>query len=246
MTTAVIVQARVGSQRLPGKVLQDLDGRPVLAHVLDRCRVIAGVDAVVCAVPDEAASVPVETIARGCGAQVFRGSEKDVLDRYLGAARAVNVDVVMRVTSDCPLIDPAICAAVLALRVREGADYAANNMPCSFPHGLDCEAFTRAALEEAAATATDLYDREHVTPWIRRAPLYKRANLSSGDPSLSRHRWTLDFPEDLAFFRALYAAKRENNLDSMADVLAVLRAHPEVATINQSRHQSEPLPGVTV
>ena len=245
MTTAVIVQARVGSQRLPGKVLQDLAGRTVLHHVLERCRVIPGADIVVCAVPDEAASAPLEAIALECGATVFRGSEADVLERYVGAARAVDADIVMRVTSDCPLIDPSICGEVLALRAESDVDYAANNMPRTFPHGLDCEAFTRDALEEAGAKATERYDREHVTPFIRRAPSRERANLASGDPLLAQHRWTLDFPEDLAFFRAVYAASPGGKLNHMADVLAVLRAHPDIATINQSRHQAELNPGVT-
>ncbi len=101
---------------------------------------------------------------------VFRGDEHDVLGRYLGAARAVDADVILRVTSDCPLIDPRLCAAVIEARADTQADYAANNMPRLFPHGLDCEAFTRAGLEQAASDATEAYDREHVTPWLRRKP----------------------------------------------------------------------------
>src|SRR6266436_4141693 len=128
MNTAVIVQARLGSSRLPGKVMQELAGRTALHHVLARCGEIPGADIVVCAVPDEPASTPLAAVAAQCGAKVFRGSETDVLDRYFAAARGCGADIVMRVTSDCPLIDPQICGEVLALRERAGADYATNNL----------------------------------------------------------------------------------------------------------------------
>ncbi|MDI1344762.1 MAG: glycosyltransferase family protein [Pseudolabrys sp.] len=237
MTTAVIVQARMGSSRLPGKVMEEIEGRPVLAHVLDRCRAIKGCDKVVCAVPDAEDNKPLHAVARGCGADVFCGSEQDVLGRYLGAAKTAGADVIMRVTSDCPLIDPETCGAVLALRESEHADYAANNMPRSFPHGLDCEAFTAAALAEADASTHDPYDREHVTPWLRRAPHLRRANLSLGNPSLEEHRWTLDYPEDLEFVRAVFAALPQGSAGAMADVLKVIAAHPEIADINAMRRQ---------
>jgi spore coat polysaccharide biosynthesis protein SpsF len=237
VTTAVIVQARMGSSRLPGKVMKMLAGRTVLHHVLDRCRAIPSADVVVCAVPDEAASAPLEVVAAECDVEVFRGSEFDVLDRYLGAARSVDADVIMRVTGDCPLIDPQICGDVLVLRRQENADYAANNMPRSFPHGLDAEAFTMAALDEAGVSTAEPYDREHVTPWLRRAAHFKRVNLASGNVTLETHRWTLDYPEDLAFFRALFAALPAGSPGHMADVLAVLAAQPGIAAINQSRHQ---------
>jgi spore coat polysaccharide biosynthesis protein SpsF len=235
LSTAVIVQARMGSHRLPGKVMCDLAGHTVLQHVLERCREIPGADIVVCAVPDESASLPLEATAAECGAAVFRGSENDVLVRYLGAARAVDAKIVMRVTSDCPLIDPEICGQVLALRKSKGVDYAANFMPRSYPHGLDCEAFTVAALVGASESTDDAYDREHVTPWLRRAHNVTRANLASGDVSLARHRWTLDYPEDLAFFRAVLAALPDGVRAGMPAVLALLAQRPDIAAINASR-----------
>jgi glutamate-1-semialdehyde 2,1-aminomutase/spore coat polysaccharide biosynthesis protein SpsF len=227
----------MGSSRLPGKVMQNLAGKPVLAHVLERCAAIPGKDVVVCAVPDEPASAPLEAVARQCGAEVCRGSETDVLARHLAAARMVGAEIVMRVTSDCPLIDPGICGAVLAQRARETPDYVANNMPRSFPHGLDCEAFTTIALAEADSSTRDAYDREHVTPWLRRAPHLRRANHASGDPSLGRHRWTLDFPEDLDFFRAVFAALPAGSRGLMPDVLSVIAAQPAIGEIN-ARHGS--------
>jgi glutamate-1-semialdehyde 2,1-aminomutase/spore coat polysaccharide biosynthesis protein SpsF len=126
---------------------------------------------------------------------------------------------------------------VLALRQREAADYAVNNMPRSFPHGLDCEAFTTKALAEADASTREPADREHVTPWLRRAQHLKRANLPSGDPALARHRWTLDYPEDLEFFRAVFAALPRGSKGSMREVLSVIAKRPELAEINAMHHQ---------
>jgi spore coat polysaccharide biosynthesis protein SpsF (cytidylyltransferase family) len=188
--------------------------------------------------PDESQSDELEEIALKSGAVTFRGSELDVLSRYVDAARSVRAEVVMRVTSDCPLIDPLICAEVLALRAEQAADYAANNMPPTFPHGLDCEAMTIHALGLAYESAAEAHDREHVTPWLRRAPQVRRTNLASDDPSLARHRWTLDYPEDLAFFRAVFAALPANSDGRMADVLTLLRNQPALGQINAMHAQS--------
>lgn len=139
MTTAVIVQARLSSSRLPGKVMQDVAGQPLLGHVLDRCLAIPGVDVVVCATVSGTEGDPIETCSAGKGVLTYRGPRDDVLERYRGASRSVGAKVVMRVTSDCPLIDPRLCGRVLRLREETGADFACNNEPPSFPHGLDCE-----------------------------------------------------------------------------------------------------------
>lgn len=219
--------------------MQQIAGRPVLAHVLTRCRSIEGCDVVVCAVPDQDESAPLEAVARDCGARVCYGPESDALGRYAAAARMVSASVVMRVTSDCPLIDPEVCSAVLELREREQADYAANNMPRSFPHGLDCEAFTAEVLAEADRTARDAYDREHVTPWMRRASHLKRANLSSRRPSLEAHRWTLDYPEDLEFFRGVFSLLPPGSRGLMDEVLRALADHSEVTALNAMHRQPQ-------
>ena len=225
---AVIVQARMGSTRLPGKVLKKLAGETVLSHVLRRCKQIEGIDTVCCAVPNSANSDPVAEEAVRCGVVVFRGAEYDVLNRYYKAAQEIGADVIMRVTSDCPLIDPEICGEVLwALR---NADYACNNMPRRWPHGLDCEVFTIKALEFANQWARS--QREHVTPYLRTHPDVLRMNTLG--PGV-RGRWTLDYPEDLAFFNALF-----KNIDRDAgfgEVWKVLQAHPEIAAINEGRYE---------
>ncbi|MDY0873065.1 UDP-2,4-diacetamido-2,4,6-trideoxy-beta-L-altropyranose hydrolase [Dongia rigui] len=239
--TAIIVQARLGSSRLPGKILQKIGGRTVLEHDIARLKSVRGADLVVIATTDKDSDTVVADAATAAGALVFRGDETDVLARYLGAARMVDADVVMRVTSDCPLIDSAICDAVLALRAATGADYAANNMPRLFPHGLDCEAFTRAALERAANEATDAYDREHVTPWLRRMPGLTRANLTGPGWPANQQRWTLDFPEDLTFFADLFA---EMPLDPVPDwqaVLSYLGQHPQLVQANARHRAGSPM-----
>ena len=169
MTRSVcIVQARMGSTRLPGKVLKSLAGPSVLEHVLRRCQAIDGIDVVCCAVSNDSESDPVAREAERAGAVVFRGAQDDVLERYHQAAIACDADIVMRITSDCPLVDPAVCAEVLSMLQNTGADYCANNMPPSWPHGLDCEVFTFDWLDRAAREAERPSEREHVTQFIRR------------------------------------------------------------------------------
>lgn len=236
MTVAVVVQTRMGSTRLPGKVLMRVGETTVLDHVLRRCLAIAGVDAVCCAIPASAANDPVAAEASRVGVEVFRGSESDVLDRYFHAARALQADVVMRVTSDCPLLDPAIAAEVLALRAREHADYACNNRPPTWPHGLDCEALTFAWLERAAREATKPYDREHVTPYVREHPESRKVNLPCPVAGVAKHRWTLDTPADLEFLRALFPRLPAGpaGFDWRAP-LALVEADPALARVDESR-----------
>ena len=233
---AIIIQARMASTRLPGKVLERLAGETVLAHVLHRCAAIDGIDMVCCAIPEGADCNPVAEEAVRCGARVFRGSENDVLERYHRAAVALDADVVMRVTSDCPLIDPNICGRLLRLFRDQGVDYACNNSPPGWPHGLDCEVFTAAALALAAMEASTPGEREHVTPWLRSHPDIRRASLGGPGGDLPAMRWTLDYPEDMAFFRALFAELPASA--GFEEIVTLLRANPHITAINADcRHR---------
>lgn len=234
--TAIVVQARTSSTRLPGKILRKLGNATVLEQVLRRCRAVPGVDVVVCAIPDTLEDDVIIPLAERAGAVVTRGPLADVLARYLLAAQAVDADIVMRVTSDCPLIDPEMCGALLAARHAAGADYATNNMPPSFPHGLDCETFTRAALERAAQFAIEDYDREHVTPWLRRHDSISRAVIVDPDKTHAGHRWTLDFPEDYAFIAALFDLLPAGTISGWREVIQCIDQHPELKKIN-AMHQ---------
>jgi spore coat polysaccharide biosynthesis protein SpsF (cytidylyltransferase family) len=225
----------MASTRLPGKVLERLAGKTVLAHVLRRCAAIEGGDVVCCAVPEGTDCDAVAKEAERCGARVFRGSQRDVLDRYHRAAVACKADVVMRVTSDCPLIDPVVCGDLLRLFKDGDLDYACNNSPRAWPHGLDAEVFSAAALARAASQAKSPDEREHVTPWLRSHPDIRRATLDGPGGDFATMRWTLDYPEDLAFFKALFTKLPAPG--GFEDIAALLRANPQIAAINAECHQ---------
>lgn len=196
MTTIALIQARMGSSRLPGKVLRPLAGKPMIDWVLTRASRARLLDRVVLATTDRPADDALAAHVAALGHAVERGSESDVLDRFARAAAAQQADVVVRITADCPLIDPALIDAVIDLRNRTGADYASNTDPATYPDGLDVEVFTLAALTQAAEQARDGFDREHVTPFLRRDP-FRRAALTH-DSDLSALRWTVDEAADLA------------------------------------------------
>lgn len=235
MKTAVIVQARYGSSRLPGKALLPLGADTVLRQVLARCAAIPGADVVVCAAPDTADSDPVAAEGERCGALVVRGSETDVLSRYAKAARAANADIVMRITSDCPFIDPQVCGKVLALLAERGVDYASLDMPASWPHGLDCEAFPARLLYDAEQNAAQPAEREHVTPWIRARAAPKATLTGPGAPFTSM-RWTLDWPEDYQFLSAIAAELGERAAHaSAAEIASLCLRRPDIFAINAMR-----------
>ena len=239
-----IIQARMGSTRLPGKVLMELGGKTILRHVIERCHAIPGISDVCCAIPDTRHSDPIEEEARRCGALVSRGDELDVLARYYKAATDVQADTIIRITSDCPLTDPYVSGQVLALLLDGDYDYACNNMPPSYPHGLDSEAFTFDALSRAHHEAAE-HEREHVTTWLRHSPSIKRASLQGPGGEMMDMRWTLDFPEDLSFFEALFNLRAD--LDSILkfeQIVEFLSEHDEISKIN-SKHHDVSRPGIT-
>jgi spore coat polysaccharide biosynthesis protein SpsF len=231
--SAVIIQARIGSSRLPGKVLMDLAGRTVLSHVIKRCAAIEGIDVVCCAVPDGVANDPVAEEAVRCGARVVRGPELDVLARYYKAAKECQVEVVMRVTSDCPVLDPRLASGVLSLLTDNDADYTCNNLPRSWPHGLDCEAFRFLWLERAFREANLPEEREHVSPYLRNHPEVRRLCVSGPGGKITNHRWTLDTELDLKFLRALFARLPvgPENFDYRVP-LTIVESDPALATMN--------------
>lgn len=240
MGTAVIVQARMASTRLPGKIMLDLCGRTVLAHVLERCAGVEGADVVCCATVEGPDGDVIGAEAERCGAAVFKGSEFDALDRYYRAARMLGADVILRVTSDCPVIDPEVCAAVLRLLEERTADLACNNMPPSWPHGLDCQAVTFPWLERAAKEAVRPSDREHVTTYIRHHAEARKVNLEGPGGSIVRHRWTLDTEADLRFLRALFERLPPGPEGWSYKVpLAIVEADPALAAINAGQDRLE-------
>ncbi len=231
MTSAMIVQARMGSTRLAGKVMRRIAGRTILDYVLTRCAAIPGIDTVVCATVDGPDCDPIAEEATRLGVKVFRGSEDDVLARYLGAAEALGADIIMRVTGDCPLVDPAVCGAVLKLHAQKHTDYACNNMPPSWPHGLDCEVFTIAALRRADSEAREPIERENPTRIMRTTAGWSRVSLLGPGGDWENLRLTLDTDADWAFFNGLIPRLTDPDRTSMAEIAAVLRANPQLTEL---------------
>ena len=236
-----IVQARLGSSRLPGKALLDIAGRPMLAHVLDRALAIAGIDGVVLATTLNPADDALVEFARRRSIPCTRGSEADVLDRFRQALTEHPADVIVRVTADCPLLDPRVSGLVLAeYRRRAGdVDYVSNVHPPTYPDGLDTEVVSRQALERAWREATLPSDREHVTSYIwRNAGAFRLANVAT-EPSRGHLRWTVDEAADLEFVRAVYAKLGGEAAFGMDAVLELLRAEPALADVNAGFTRNE-------
>src|SRR5882724_2389853 len=227
-----IIQARMGSRRLPGKSLAEIENRPMLWHVIDRVKRAKLIDRVVVATsvsrPDDA----IETLCREIGVRCYRGSENDVLDRFCSAARAEKAAQVVRITADCPLIDPEIIDRVVGRFQRGDVDYASNAMVRSYPDGLDTEIFSFSALERAWHEATRTSEREHVTPYLRSGK-FRTANVENDSTHVRRHyRWTVDEVADLEFIRAVYKALSDKEGFGMQDVLQLIDQNPELEKIN--------------
>ena len=233
MKTVAIIQARMGASRLPGKVLSRLGGEVVLGWVVRAAQAALGIDAVCIATSTDARD---DAIVRWAGQNkvvVHRGSEHDVLARYADAAKASGAEVVVRLTADCPFLDPQIIAQTVRLRAVTGAAYASNIDPPTWPDGLDCEVFTVEALLAAATEATRPSDREHVTPFIRNnRARFPAETLTAPLPGLAGERWTLDTPTDLAFLGAVAERLKAGRPPSFLEVLAVLDREPKLREIN--------------
>lgn len=200
-----VIQARMGSTRLPGKTMMDLVGTPLLDRLLRQMVGAKTLDEVVIATSTDLADDVIEQYAIGCGYRVVRGSEQDVLSRYVMAADAAQADVVVRLTADCPLHSPDTVDEVVSAFLGAKVDYACNTSPYTRPDGQDVEVFTRVVLNRAATEATKAPDREHVTPWIRRSHDVERLNVLHPSPHHPSLRWSVDHPDDLEFARAVWS-----------------------------------------
>ena len=222
----------MGSTRLPGKVLLDLGGDTVLARVVRRVRRSELIEEVVIATTKDSRDDVIAAECRRLGVECFRGEELDVLDRYYRTAQAAGADAVVRITSDCPLIDPEVMDQTIQVFLDERADYASNVNPRRFPRGLDTEVFTSAALERAWREAREPYQREHVTPYFYDHREIFRIASNIGKDDYSEHRWTLDTPEDLNLIRAIYASFANAQAFGWRDVLALVESRPELRELN--------------
>ena len=225
MSTLAILQARTSSQRLPGKVLRDVLGRPMLARQVERVRRAKRLDALVVATSDEPADDAIAALCASIGVGCFRGPLDDVLARFAGAAHArrERPEHVVRLTGDCPLGDPELIDAVVELHLARGADYTSNALERRYPDGLDVEAMRLSALEVAQREASSRAQREHVTPYLYQHP--ERFALASlrCERALGQLRWTVDEAADLRFVQRVYAELHPRNPSfGWRDVLALV------------------------
>jgi len=232
MNVVAIVQARMGSTRLPNKVMLPVNGVPLILILFERLSLAQQIDNILLATSIDTCNTPLAHCVKDAGYGVCRGSENDVLDRFYQAARQANADVVVRITGDCPLIDPKVVDSVIKLYFSQDVDYASNTNPPSYPDGLDTEVFSFKVLEKAWKEARDPHQREHVTPFLCESPQFSRAN-SVHSTNESEERWTVDEHEDFVVVKKVLEYFHPRLDFSWLEVLELRHLHPEWFTANQ-------------
>jgi spore coat polysaccharide biosynthesis protein SpsF len=229
------VEARMGSSRLPGKVLLPILGKPALAHLLERLGRARRVDRIVVATTTNPADDAIDALARSVGAGSYRGSEDDVLDRVRRAAATVDADTIVEVTGDCPLLCPEVIDRAVEIYRTNTFDVVTNTWRLSYPQGVDAQVFARALLEEAAGETRDPAHREHVSLYFYENPDRYSIHVFEAPPEVRAPelRFQLDYPEDLAFIRAVYGELYPANpAFGLSDIFALLARRPELRRIN--------------
>lgn len=240
MKVVIINQARMTSTRLPGKVLKEVLGKPLLEYQIERLRRIELADELVIATTTNGTDQPIVDLCEKLGVSYYRGSENDVLSRYYEAAQKYGADIIVRVTSDCPLIDPAVIDKVIKyfLDHQGQYDYVSNVLKRTYPRGMDTEVFSFQVLQDINASAVNLLDREHVTRYIYQNPQKYRLGNVRDEEDHSDLRWTVDTQEDFEFIKmileVIYSSK---HMFSFYDCLMLLQQNPELLDINRHVEQ---------
>jgi spore coat polysaccharide biosynthesis protein SpsF len=242
INVGAIVQARIGSTRLPGKVLLDIGGKPVIGRVFERLKISQRLNEIILAIPNTKENDVLEKFALENNVNLFRGSEEDVLARYYGAAEKFGLDIVVRITSDCPIIDPGIVDLIIKKHLDSKADYTSNILKRTFPRGLDVEVFDFDVLRKAYEKAKESYQREHVTPYIYENPkFFKLDNFEA--PKEMRHpefRLTLDTKEDYELIKEIfYRLESKKKNFSVKDVIDLIKENPALLKINAHIKQKQ-------
>ncbi|MFU0781508.1 MAG: 3-deoxy-manno-octulosonate cytidylyltransferase [Thermoanaerobacterium thermosaccharolyticum] len=244
MKKVAIIQARMGSTRLPGKVMKIIMDKPVIGHVVNRVKASKEIDDIIIATTTKKEDDIIVEEAKKLNVKYFRGSEEDVLSRYYYAAKENNADIVIRITSDCPLIDPQIIDKIIKTFIetskKEKIDYLSNTIERTYPRGLDVEVFNFETLEKAFKEADRPYQREHVTPYIYENHEIFKIKQIKNNIDYSNYRWTLDTIEDFKVIETIYEnLYKENELFYMEDIIKFQKEHPEIAKINENIKQKE-------
>ncbi len=235
-----IIQARMGSTRLPGKVLMDISGKSMLWHVVNRLKRSEIINNIVVATSVKKEDDVIENHCRQHGIDFYRGSEEDVLDRYYQAAKTYKADVVVRITADCPLIDPNVVDKIICKHLdnMSNSDGSSNAIDRTFPRGLDTEVMKMSVLEQMWERAQEDYQREHVTPYLYEHPEKFEVLSVKDDRNLSNLRWTVDEERDLAFIREIYKRLyKQKDIFLLDDILKLLEIEPNLREINKDVRQ---------
>jgi spore coat polysaccharide biosynthesis protein SpsF len=236
-----IIQARLGSTRLPGKVFKTLSGRPMLWHVVDRLSHSKMLDKIIIATTTQPEDDQVEGFCSANNILCYRGSSNDVLSRYYETAKIYSAEIVIRITSDCPVIDPYILDDMLRQFISEdNIDYMSNSIQRTFPRGLDAEIFTFATLEKTFTEAKLDYEHEHVTPYIYHNPEKFTIKNYANEKDLSSYRWTVDTAEDFRLIEEIYnSLYQKDKIFLFKDILQLIEKRPELIKINQDIKQKK-------
>lgn len=236
----IIIQARMGSTRLPGKVLKILNGRPMLWHIIQRLKAVWNADEIIVATSEKEVDKPITVLSEEHGFKYFTGSEDDVLERYVTAAERYGIDVIVRITADCPLVDPGIIQELINKHLAEQNDYTSNVVERTFPRGLDAEVVNLAALKKVAGTTSEKRYREHVTLFIYEHPeLFRIGNLKAREPfNRPELRLTVDTDEDFKLIEIIYRQLyRENQYIRLPEVFQYLEKNPHLLELNANIEQ---------
>ena len=235
MKISAIVQARCGSTRFPNKVFTEIDGKPLIWHVVDRLKHSEKIDDIIIATTTTDKDDKIEEWCSQNKVKCFRGDENNVLNRFYKASIQYPSDVIVRITADDPFKEPRVIDDVINTYLSGKYDYVTNNYPPSFPEGLDCEVFSSKLLCEMEEKSNDSFEREHVTQYVFRHPNdYRIGNVSNGE-DLSYLRWTIDTVDDLNMVNAVYNHRgKKNEILLMDEILKILAEYPEIAKINSN------------
>lgn len=229
MKIIAIIQARMRSTRLPGKVLVDLRGASVLSRIVSRLRRASMIEQMAVATTQSSEAMAIVQACQDLQVAFFRGSESDVLNPYFQAAQPLGADAIVRIVSNCPLIDPDLVDEVIRAFIEQRADFACNILPRTYPRGLDTEVFSFEALERAWKISAEAHQREHVTPsFYERSDIFRLTSVRS-EQDFSQYRWTLNTPEDLRLVRAIYGCFENRDDFSWRQVLSLMERLPELA-----------------
>ena|SRR3989338_7191545 len=237
--TTIMIQARTGSTRLPKKVLKKIEKKPMIWHLINRVKRIKSVQQIALITTKEKSDKVLLKVAKENGIIGFAGETSDVLDRHYKCAKEINANPIIRITSDCPLVDPKLVEEMLQFYLNNNYDFVTNTIIPTYPDGLDTEIFSFTALKKAAKEATKSYDREHVTHFFASHPdKFKIYNYQNKN-DLSDLRWTVDRAQDLKFVRRIYSQMRPKKVFSMNETMRLLKKEPELLEINKGIMRNE-------